>query len=251
MVATVLLIATLFWALWDESYGQRPWKDFQANWKDRYSAFLKTDRSKSVASEKDVESSPDYLALKQAFEQANAQALPEAKAINEKLRDVNGRLLAVRSVFTDRRAYVNALTYEFETDTSSSGKASKQKEIDKYKSEPATVVFPDGSRKQYKFNELEEAFTELNGEKTALSLQLGQVLKPVSEAKKNMDAYVADHLVDLPPKAIDGLVEKTTNLEPSIQQINVADANIVDRCESCHMGIREPLHLTADSMSAK
>ena len=34
-------------------------------------------------------------------------------------------------------------------------------------------------------------------------------------------------------------------------QINVADANIVDRCESCHMGIREPLKLTAASMTPK
>ncbi len=251
LIATVLLGATLFWALWDESFGQRPWKAYQGQWKERYTAFLKTARSKSLASEKDVEGSSDYLALKQAYEQANAQAAPEVKAINEKLRDVNGRLLAVRSVFTDRRAYVNALTYELETDSSKSGKASKQKEIDKYEAQPATVVFPDGTRKQYKFHELEEAFTELNNEKTALSLQLGQVLKPVSEAKKDMDAYITDHLVDLTPKAIDGLVEKTGNLEPHIEQINVAEANIVDRCESCHMGIREPLHLTAASMTPK
>ena len=27
-------------------------------------------------------------------------------------------------------------------------------------------------------------------------------------------------------------------------QINVAEANIVDRCESCHMGTREPVKLT-------
>lgn len=251
LLATVILIGTLFWALWDESYGQRPWKSFQEQWKDRYSAFLKSSRSKSVASEKEVEGSSDYLALKQAYEQANAEATPHMREINEKLRDVNGRLLAVRSVFTDRRAYVNALTYELETDTSASGKASKQKEIDKYENQPATVVFPDGSRKQYKFHELEEAFTELNNEKTKLSLELGTVVKPVSEAKAKMDAYVTDHLVDLTPKAIDGLIEKTDKIDPSIQQINVAEANIVDRCESCHMGIREPLHLTTASMTPK
>ena len=34
-------------------------------------------------------------------------------------------------------------------------------------------------------------------------------------------------------------------------QINVADANIVDRCESCHMGTREPLKITAAAMTAK
>jgi len=30
----VLLMATLFWALWDEDFGQRPWKTFQHEWKD-------------------------------------------------------------------------------------------------------------------------------------------------------------------------------------------------------------------------
>jgi len=31
----------------------------------------------------------------------------------------------------------------------------------------------------------------------------------------------------------------------------VPDANIVDRCESCHIGIREPVKLTATAMSLK
>ena len=34
-------------------------------------------------------------------------------------------------------------------------------------------------------------------------------------------------------------------------QINVAEANIVDRCESCHMGTREPVRLTAALMTPK
>ena len=34
-------------------------------------------------------------------------------------------------------------------------------------------------------------------------------------------------------------------------QINVAEANIVDRCESCHMNAREPVQITAAVMTAK
>ena len=34
VVAMVVLMATLFWALWDENFGQRPWKTFQQEWKD-------------------------------------------------------------------------------------------------------------------------------------------------------------------------------------------------------------------------
>src|SRR5207237_2707142 len=39
--------------------------------------------------------------------------------------------------------------------------------------------------------------------------------------------------------------------DPKIQQINVADANIVDRCESCHMGAREPVKITSAVMTPK
>ena len=251
LIATVLLMATLLWALWDEAYGQRPWKAYQHEWKDRYTAFLKTARSKSVSSEKDVEASSDYQALVQAYKQADTDASPRAKQITEQLREVNGRLLAVRSVFTDRRAYVNAVTYEIETDDSQSGKASKKKDLDKYKAEQATVEFPDGSRKRFNFQQLEEAFTEINAEKNKLSLELGEVLKPVTEAKAKVDQYVTDHMVDLTPAQIAGLQKKTEDLDPSIQQINVAEANIVDRCESCHLGIREPVKLTTASMSPK
>src|SRR5204863_7198532 len=56
----VILMATLFWALWDEDFGQRPWKAFQHEWKDRYSTFLKTARSQSGDAQKEVEASADY-----------------------------------------------------------------------------------------------------------------------------------------------------------------------------------------------
>jgi len=229
LIAMVLLIATLFWALWDEAYGQRPWKAYQETWKDRYTTFLKTAKSKSNTSVKDVESSSDYEALVQAYKQALADSDAQSRRITAQLRDVNGRLLAVRSVFTDRRAYANALTYEIETDDSQSGKASKKKDLDKYEAELATVEFPDGSRKKFNFHQLEEQFTEINEEKNKLSLELGTVLKPVTESKAKMDQYVTDHMVDLTPVQIAGLQKKTEDLDPKIMQINVAEANIVDR----------------------
>src|SRR5271169_910090 len=44
LIAMVILMATLFWALWDEAWTQRPWKAVQAQWKDRYPSFLNTAR---------------------------------------------------------------------------------------------------------------------------------------------------------------------------------------------------------------
>jgi cytochrome c551/c552 len=251
LIAMVILMATLFWALWDDAWDQRPWKAFQETWKDRYSAFLNTERSKSVTSEKEVEQNPDYATLKQAYEKANQDTKAKAAEVRAQLDDASARLLAVQSVFTDRRAYVNALTYELETSTSTSARASKQKEIDAYKALLATVEFPDGNKKKFNFIQLEETYNGIRDEKTKLSLELGEVLKPKTEAQTKMDDYITDHMVDLTPKQIDGLKKKTSDWDLKIVQVNVAEANIVDRCESCHLNVREPLKITAVSMEAK
>jgi len=251
VVAVIVLMATLFWALWDEDFGQRPWKTFQNEWKTRYTTFLKNARSQSGASQKEVESTADYQALKQAYEQASQSAAPRIREINERLRDLSGKILAVQNVFTDRRAYVNASTYDIETEASSSAKQRKQRNLDEYKKEIATVEYPDGSKQRYTFPQLEDVYNDLKNERTRLSAELGELIKPVNEKKEKLDAYVSEHMINLTPSQITGLQDKTEAWDAKIQQINVPDANIVDRCESCHMGVREPVKLTAAAMSLK
>src|SRR5580704_17143418 len=145
------LMATLLWALSDEDFGQRPWKAFQNEWKTRYSAFLRSAHSQSNTSQKEVASSPDYLALKQAYEQASQSAAQRIKEINEKLRDLGARILAVQNTFTDRRAYVGASTYAIETETSASSKQSKQTALAAYEQQVTTVNYPDGTKKTYDY----------------------------------------------------------------------------------------------------
>jgi predicted nucleic acid-binding Zn-ribbon protein len=251
MIATVILMATLLWALWDEAFGMRPWKAYQHEWKQRYTAFLKTARSKSAASQKEVEGNSDYQKLKENLDQATQQASPRVKELQKQIGDLSAKILAVQNVFTDRRAYVNALTYQIETSASQSSKQSIQKDLDKYKSELATVEYPDGRKQNYNFTHLEETYNDLKEQRAKLNAELGETLKPVNDAKAAMDEYVNDHMVDLTPTQIAGLERKTDELDPAIVQINVAEANIVDRCESCHIGIREPLKLTAASLSPK
>jgi cytochrome c2 len=237
--------------LWDEDFGQRPWKSFQQEWKNRYGAFLKNTRSQSSGSEKGVEASAEYQALKQGYEKANQAAAPRVKEINEKLRDLNGRILDIQNVFTDLRAYVNAATYEIETDSNSSSKQRKQKKLDADKQELVTVTFHDGSRQKYNYAQLEEAYNELRDERSKLSSELASVIKPVNEQKEKLDAYLSEHMVNLTASQLTGLQDKTEAWSPKIQQINIPEANIVDRCESCHMGMREPLKFTAASVSLK
>src|SRR6202166_3950657 len=237
----LVLVATLFWALWDEDFGQRPWKSFQNEWKSRYSAFLKNAHSQSSSSEKEVESDPEYLALKQAYERASQDAAPRIKAINEKLRDLGAQILAVQNTFTDRRAYVSASTYAIETETSASSKQSKQGDLAKYEQEVTTVNYPDGSKKTYDYPHLEETYNDLRNERTALSAELGELIKPVNEQKAKVDAHLSDHMVTPTPERMMALLDKTGALSHKIKKINVPEPNIVARCDSCHMGLREPV----------
>src|ERR1700688_1988326 len=247
----VLLMATLFWALWDEAYGQRPWKAFQNEWKRRYTAVLDKTEPASDKSVKSVENNLEYQQLEAAYKQADTAARPRRDELQKHITDLSAQILAVQNVFTDKRAYANALTYQIETETSASGKQSKRKDLEDYKKKLWTVEFPDGHKEKYDFRQLEEKYNELKDERTKLNAELGDVLKPVTAASTAMSAYISEHMVDLTPAQIEGLQKKTKEWDPKIVQINVAEANIVDRCESCHMGIREPLKLTAATMEAK
>ena len=262
VISMVILMATFFWAMWDEDFGQRPWKTFQHEWKDRYSTFLKNAGSQSSDSQNEVQSSADYQKLKQDFDAASQAAAPRIKEINEKLHDLSAKILAVQNLFTDRRAYVGASTYDIETETSASAKQSKQRSLDEYKKQSITVEMPDGKPQVFgNYDDLEKAYNDLKNERTQLSAELGELIKPVSEKKQLMDSYLSDHMVNLTPSQLVNLQNGVEAWTPKIRQINVNEhsanleredsANIVDRCESCHMGIREPVKLTAAAMALK
>ncbi len=252
LIATVILIATLFWALWDEAWGQRPWKAYQEQWRTRYTAFLDTARSKSTTSEKDVENNPEYAALNAAWKKAGQDSAAQAAEARKKLDDANARLLAVQSVFTDRRAYVNALTYELRNQHQRhQQKPASRKRSTTTKRRTPPSNSPTAARKKFNFEELEKTYNEIRDERTKLSLELGDAIKPVTAAKAKLDEYISDHLVDLTPQQIDGLKKRATDWDPAIVQINVAEANIVDRCESCHMNAREPIKVTCGAMTPK
>lgn len=131
---------------------------------------------------------------------------------------MSARILAAQNVFTDRRAYVNASTYAIETGTSTSSKQSRQKDLDKYKQEVTTVVYPDGSKQKYNYDQLEEAYNELKNERTNLTAELGEVIKPVNGDKEKLDAYLAERMVSLTSTQLSGLQDKTETWTPKILQ---------------------------------
>ena len=238
--------------MWDEAWGQRPWKAFQEQWKDRYSAFLNTAKSKSATSEKTFEQNP-RLRRAQAEPTTRVSGFQSRRRRSPQETRRRQRAPARGAKRIHRPARVRKRTHlrDWKPAPALRRKQASRKKSTNTKRRQATVEFPDGSKKEFNFEELEETYNDIRDERTKLSLELGDVLKPVTAAKAKMDEYISDHMVDLTPAADRGLEEETTEWDPAIVQINVADANIVDRCESCHMNTREPLKITAAAMTAK
>src|ERR1051326_180467 len=89
MIATVILLATLFWAIYDEGWGIRPWKGFQEEFIARYDNFLKSVRSRSADAEKDLKASADYQKLKDDYDRVSAEIKPKVDEVGKEINRVN------------------------------------------------------------------------------------------------------------------------------------------------------------------
>src|SRR2546423_14444339 len=86
LIATLLLMVTVGWSLWDEIYGQRPWKSFQRQFVERYSSYLTKVKSKQAAdAENQVKQSPEYQKLAADAAAADQATKPERDQINDQV----------------------------------------------------------------------------------------------------------------------------------------------------------------------
>ncbi|MEA2176656.1 MAG: hypothetical protein QOD00_4248, partial [Blastocatellia bacterium] len=76
LVCALLLIGSLAWALWDEAYGQRPWRGVQKEFVARYTNYLKTIRKNAKKTEEEVKQSADYQTLDAEAKSASAAIEP-------------------------------------------------------------------------------------------------------------------------------------------------------------------------------
>jgi Cytochrome c len=252
MLFSLLLVGTLFWSLYDEVFGQRPWKVYQEQFVELYSDYLDRIRPRQKDAEKTIKESSEYQDLDQALKDAEAEAAPRVKELNAQIKLVNDRITDVTEPFQEVRAWIAAKTYALETTGSDSGKNKLRRQIQEKKNDKIAVGLHNDAGveedKKYTFTELESLYNDLRDEKARLTADLIELTKPANEARKKRDDYLQEHLVGLTDQQVGLLVDKMGKFDFKIQQINVANGAVVDRCESCHLGTREPLTLTAKAM---
>ncbi len=250
LVFALLMVVVLLWSLYDEHYGQRPWKHYQERFVKSYTALLEKQIPLQAERERQVRQSPDFQKLEQDLAAAEKQVASEIAEID---REVHGmltpKIAILNKTFAEARGTIDSLTYEMETASSSGSKEALLKKIAaaREKSLDAELPESDGSVKKTtfrNFQELEEELTSLKTRSDALESKRAALLKPADDLRKKRDAYLKDHLDGLSESQLQSLLRKMQSFPIDIRQIYVPGVELADRCESCHLGIREPVAIT-------
>src|SRR5262245_5630780 len=251
LISSLLLMVTLIWSLYDEVVGQRPWKGYQRDFVSKYGDYLETAKKRQGRSEKEVQETPEYQELNRSYTDAAEAAKEKTDPIDEKVRVIDKRTDAVTPPFQDARSWIVAKTYQLEVTESESGKNSIRNAIEKKRQEKIDFKMPDDAgqeaSKSMTFVDLESLYNGLRDEKARLLADRVKITQPRDAAQKKRDEYMQDHLGGLTADQVAGLQKKVEDFEFKIKQINVGGV-VIDRCESCHLGVREPIKLTRKEM---
>src|SRR4029453_8956569 len=251
LISSLLLMVTLIWSLYDEVVGQRPWKGYQKDFVSKYGDFLESAKKRQGKSEKEVEGTPEYQQLNTVYEDAAKAAKEKTDPIDSQVAAIVKKIDAVTGPFQDARSYIVARTYKLEVTDSESGKNSIRADIEKKRQERIDFELPNDAgqkeKKSMSFTDLEALYNSLGAEKARLLADRVKITQPRDAAQKKRDEYMQDHLGGLTAEQVAGLQKKVEDFEFKIQQINVGGV-VIDRCESCHLGVREPIKLTRKDM---
>jgi len=253
VIWSVLLVLSMVWGLYDEMYGIRPWKGYQAKFEKLYHHYLSTARLSEADREKQIRSQPEYKMLDRDTQAAEKAAMPEASAIDA---EVNGslvpKILALNDPFQEVRSHIGALTYQIEVSKSESAKNRLRKQIVELRAEVHKIALPgEKEKRSMTFPDMEKQLTEWKNRKAELLQRRVDVMKRATDLRAQRDKYLSDRIAVASLDTLNSVENSLAKFDIRIRQIHVKDIDLVDRCESCHMGIREPVTLTAASMGGQ
>lgn len=260
LISTVLLVLSLLWAVYDETYSLRPWKSFQKRFVQIYSKHLARIQPQQVESEQVILRSAEYQQLAEDVDVAERAIKQRLSELDQETRElIGGRLGVVTAPFAIIRSEIAALVYQTETSTSQGEKEKLNQQIEAVRSRKIVLELPsfNGSgeiehkQETFNFDQLDEEFARLQAKKAELGRERAKLVRPTTELREERETFLKDHLTGLTSSQVEGLKAKMDGFVSEIKQIHVASVDLVDRCESCHLGIREPLTLTKADMGGE
>ena len=254
MICSVLLMITVAWSLWDEMYGLRPWRAYQRRFATAYSKYLDKEVGRQKKLESDVYSSPDYKKLAAEADALESAAKAKDDTIAQQIALLDSQRAAIGDAFKDARGKIGHLVYMYEIVPAKdkSEKESRLKDLNEAKAGTWKVDWPTangGIEKDKKFtaDQLNDTFTNLMAERAKLVAARGDNDAAGKVARAKANVYLSDHLPGLSSAALEGLLNSARDWDETLIQINVnpsgasinnlGGAGLVDRCQSCHIGM--------------
>jgi cytochrome c551/c552 len=252
LISVFLLMLTVSWSLYDEFYGLRPWRSYQAEFSKVYSSYLDKQYQKRKADEQKFYATPEYQKLLADVKSAHDAAKAKDQEIGQQIELLDRQRAAMTDMFQLARGLVGSLTYQLEQidEKDKSAKDAKLKELNEAKAQTYEVNWPVKGGKvvptKYNYPQLNELFTSIMSSKARLVAERGKVDQPEKDAQDNLNAYVKEHLPGLAARDLATLSGSMKNLDIKLRQVNVnptgaslnnlGGAGLVDRCQSCHLG---------------
>ncbi len=254
LVCALLLSGVLGWALYDEIYGQRPWKSMQQEFVRRENRLLRRLKKNAGTTEKEVKESAEYQQLAAEAKTERDRIEPEKKGIDSQVKVIDAQLSAITDQYQNVRGDITVDNYRIETAHSVSDQNKIRQKIEEKKKRQQTIDMPadDGSGKttemKLDYMQLETKYNDLKAKKAELVTKRADLLKKPGELEKKREEYLKNHVTGLTTGQIDSLLKRNESFNFSMRQVNVQGDALVDRCETCHLGVREPLNITPVDM---
>jgi hypothetical protein len=115
LVASLLLMLSLAWALYAEFIGLRPWKSYQSDFVDLYGTYLATATTEQAEKERAIRESSTFQRLEQQLKEAEEVVSPQVAEIDDEVRILDRRIAVLTDVFAAARGEVTAVIYQAET----------------------------------------------------------------------------------------------------------------------------------------
>ncbi len=250
LVSMLLLMGSLLWAVYDEVEVMRPYKEYQARFKAYYTGFLMEKLPEQAAKEQAIRTSTEYQTLDQDLQAAEQTVLDRVGTIDTEVsRGVIPRMTAARNTFQILRSEIDALRYLIEISGDEDEKNDLREDIEEIRARVVEVELPmaDGSGMveslELQYEQLESEFLGMQDKRALLQAERQDLLSQANEIREERDGLMGEQLDGLTAAQIDGIIAQMNDFSVGIKQIHLLDIDLVDRCESCHLGIREPFDI--------
>ena len=197
------MVLSLLWALYDETYGLRPWKDYQTRFVSLYSRHLTRIQPTQARAEQAVRQSSEYRKLSDAVTRSEELIAPRISDLDRDTNQIVGRRLSViTEPFAITRSEIAALIYQIETVTSQKAKDALQQKIDVIKDREVTLALASANdsgevetnEERFNFDQLEAEFNRLQAKRAELGEQRAELVRPSTELRGERDALLKERL---------------------------------------------------------